>query len=125
MGVNSKALQLQAVYESHYFQLQVTQESISGTTSHLRCVWMRNEIEGLYDKIIITIVQSYTGKNITRLLPLALLLVQHTRNNTDGNKLVVCSGIALYYGDNYCNESNHSNKIILSFFWRSNFMDYI
>ena len=24
-----------------------------------------------------------------------------TRNNTDGNKLVIFSGIALYYGDNY------------------------
>ena len=25
----------------------------------------------------------------------------HTRNNTDGNKLVIFSGIALYYGDTY------------------------
>ena len=33
------------------------------------------------------------------LLPLALLLVLRTRNNTDGNKLVIFSGIALYYGD--------------------------
>jgi len=32
---------------------------------------------------------------------LALLLVLHTRNNTDGNKLVIFSGIASYYGDNY------------------------
>ena len=62
---------------------------------------MCNEIEGLYDKIIITIAPSYTGKNITHLLPLALLLVLHTRNNTDGNKLVIFSSIALYYGDNY------------------------
>ena len=38
---------------------------------------------------------------ITRLLPLALLLVLRTRNNTDGNKLVIFSGIAWYYGDNY------------------------
>jgi len=28
-------------------------------------------------------------KNITRLLPLTLLLVLHTHNNTDGNKLVI------------------------------------
>ena len=42
-----------------------------------------NEIEGSYDKIIITIVPSYTWKNITRLLPLALLLMLRTRNNTD------------------------------------------
>ena len=60
-----------------------------------------NEIEGSYNKIIITIVPSCTGKNITRLLPLALLLVLRTRNNTDGNKLVIFSGIALYYGDTY------------------------
>ena len=62
---------------------------------------MYNEIGGSYDKIIITIVPSYTGKNITRLLPLASLLVLHTRNNTDGNKLVIFSSIALYYGDTY------------------------
>ena len=55
----------------------------------------------LYDKIIITIVQSYTEKNITRSLPLALLLVLHTRNNTDSNKLVIFFGIPLYYGDSY------------------------
>ena len=57
---------------------------------------MCNEIEGSYDKIIITIVPSYTGKNTTR-----LLLMLCTRNNTDGNKLVIFSGIALYYGDTY------------------------
>ena len=32
---------------------------------------------------------------------MALLLVLRTRNNTDGNKLVIFSGIASYYGDNY------------------------
>ena len=47
--------------------------------------------------IIITIVPSYTGKNITCLLTLALLLVLCTCNNTDGNKLVIFSGIASYY----------------------------
>ena len=47
-----------------------------------------------------TIVPSYTGKKITHLLPLALLLVLHTHNNTDGNKLMIFSGIASYYGDN-------------------------
>ena len=62
---------------------------------------MCNEIEGSYDKINITIVPSYTRKSITRLLLLALLLMLQTRNNTDGNKLVIFSGIASYYGDNY------------------------
>ena len=111
MGVNGEALQLHTVYKKPYFLLQVTRESVSvlqvtwesvsGTASHARCIWTCNEIEGSYDKIIITIVPSYTGKNITHLLPLALLLVLHTRNNTDGNKLVIFSGIASYYGDNY------------------------
>ena len=45
----------------------------TGNASHARCVWTCNEIEGSYDKIIIIIVPSYTGKNITRLLPLNLL----------------------------------------------------
>ena len=40
------------------------QESIlvSGTSSHMHCVWMCNEIKGSYDNIIITI---RTTKNIT------------------------------------------------------------
>ena len=87
--------------ENPYQVLQVTRESVSGTTSHVRCVETCNEIEGSYNKIIITIVPSYTGKNITHLLLLALLLMLRTRNNTDGNKLVIFSGIALYYGDTY------------------------
>ena len=35
---------------------------------------MCNEIEGSYDKFIITIAPSYIRKNITRLLPSVLLL---------------------------------------------------
>ena len=101
MGVNGEALQLHAVHKKPYFLLQVTWESVSGTASHVRCIWTCNEIEGSYYKIIITIVPSYTRKSITHLLPLALLLVLHTRNNTDGNKFVIFSGIAWYYGDNY------------------------
>jgi len=75
MGVNGEALQLLAVYKKPYFYcksrdnlyqvLQVTWESVSGTASHARCVWMCNEIKGSYDKIIIIIVPSYTKKNIS------------------------------------------------------------
>ena len=72
--------------------LQVTWESVSGTASHARCSWTCNEIEGSHDKIIITIVSSYTGKNITHLLPLIGIV------NTDGNKLMIYSGIGLYCG---------------------------
>ena len=41
---------------------------------------------------------------------LALLLVLHTRNDRDGNKLVIFSGIALYYGDTCIVRSWHSQK---------------
>ena len=102
MGVNGEALQLLQFIKSRIFYcksrknpyqvLQVT-HAVSERTCH--------EIKGSYDKIIIIIVPSYTGKNITHLCPLALLLVLCTRNSTDGNKLVIFSGIALYYGDTY------------------------
>ena len=56
----------------------------------------------MMEKIIVTIVPSYTGKkNITHLLLLALLLMLQTRNNTDANKLVIFSSTALYYDDTY------------------------
>ena len=51
--------------------------------------------------VIFTIVPNYTGKNITRLLLLALLLVLHTHNNTHSNKLVIFSDMALCYRDTY------------------------
>ena len=109
-------MQLHAVYKKPSFFLQVMQESVSvlshtriciittsdmresvsGSTSHPRYIRTCNEITGLCNKIIINIVPSDTKKNSLILLPLALLLVQRTRNNTDGNKLisfnVVCTG---------------------------------
>ena len=39
-----------------------------------------------------TTVPSYTGIYITRLFPLALLLMLRTRSNSDGNKLVIYFG---------------------------------
>ena len=35
MGVNGEALQLHTVYKKPYVLLQVTQESVSGTISHM------------------------------------------------------------------------------------------
>ena len=55
-------------------------------------------IKSLNDNISITIVTKLYKKSLG-LLPLALLLMRRTRNNTDGNKLVIFSCIALYYGD--------------------------
>ena len=73
------------------------QESVLGTVV-IHSVWTCNEIEGSYDKIIITILQSYTGERTTRLLSSVLLLVLRTHDNTDYNKLIIFYGIALYYG---------------------------
>ena len=78
------SLQAAAVYKK---LLQVTWESESDTASRaLRLVWMRNEVH-----TIKSLLPKYTGKNITHLLLLVLLLVLRIRNNTDGNKLVIFS----------------------------------
>ena len=110
------ALQLHVVYKSCIF-LQTSHARIHiSTTCHVKiriryCKWraLRLNVQWF---IIITIVPSYTGKNITRLLTLALLLVLCTRNNTDGNKLVIFSGIASYYGDNYIMLILYTNCIL-------------
>ena len=108
MGINGESLQLHAVYKKkRIFYCKHARIRISTTShvrfriryaSHARCIWTCNEIESSYDKIIITILPSYTGKNHS--LPLAFLLVLSTRNNTDSNKLVIFFGIASYNGDN-------------------------
>ena len=72
---------------------------------------MCNEIEGSYNKIIITIVPSCTGKKYHSFV-VAIGIVTcagsvegcqqlHGLHNTDGNKLIILFGIALYYGDTY------------------------
>ena len=121
-GVNGEALQLRAVYKKLYFYykshenpyqvlratwklvsilLQVTWELYQV----LQVTWAASECamksKVLMIKIIINIVQTYTKKNITRLLPLTLLLMLYTRNNTDGNKFIIFSSIALYYSETY------------------------
>ena len=99
MGVNGEAFQLHAVYKSHifYYKSRKSHENTyqvqQVTCAASECA-MKSKVR--YDKIIITILPSYTGKNITRLLPLAFLYVLRTCNNTDGNKLVIFSSIALY-----------------------------
>ena len=64
MGVNREALQLCAVYKKlFFFGRQVTQKiRIRYYKSHAGCVRACNEIEGLHDKIIITIVRSVYPK---------------------------------------------------------------
>ena len=72
MGVNGEALQLHTVYKKPYFLLQVMWESVSVLqvtqnpyqVLQVMCAASEHAIKskGSYDKIIITIVQSYTGK---------------------------------------------------------------
>ena len=92
MGVNEEALQLHAVYKKPYFYYKSHEnlyQVLQVTCAASDCA-MKLKVRMI--KIIITIVPSY------RLLLLALLLVLRTRNITDGSKLMIFSGIALYYG---------------------------
>ena len=58
--------------------------------------------ENSYQVLQVTCAASERAmKSKVRMLLLALLLVLRTRNNTYSNKLVIFSGIALCYGDNY------------------------
>ena len=56
---------------------------------------MCNEIKGLYDEIIITIVSSYTRIKCHSFVDVGIV----TCNNTDSNKLMIFSGIASHCGD--------------------------
>ena len=114
MEANAKPLQLHTVYKRPYFFLmKVIRESISGATSHARiCVryyksrTLRLNVQGnqcLYDKIIITIVPTYTGKYHSFL---ANGKVTHVCTCTDGNKIF--SGIAWYSGDTYVYHTSNS-----------------
>ena len=62
-------------HENHISTASNVKTHIS-PTSHTCCIYMYNQSQKfLYDKIIITIVPSYTRKNITHLLPFVLLWV--------------------------------------------------
>ena len=45
--------------------------------------------------------ESVSGKKYHSFVAIGIVTRAATGNNTDGNKLVIFSGIALYYGDNY------------------------
>ena len=89
--------------------LQDIQEFVSGNASQVY-IWTCNEIKGSYNKIIITIVPSCTGKKYHSFVAIGIVTCAsnmegcqrlHGLHNTDGNKLMILSGIALYYGDTY------------------------
>ena len=86
------------LYQYYYKLRENPYQVLQVTWAASECA-MKSKV--LMTKIIINIVQTYTKKNITRLLPLALLLMLYTWNNTDGNKLIIFSSIALYYSETY------------------------
>ena len=84
MGVNGEPLQLHAVHKKSYFF----------TTSHknlyqvLQVTCTASE-HAMKLTVNISLTPSSTRNNIPQLLRLALLLMLDSRNNTDGNKLVI------------------------------------
>ena len=74
-GVNGEALQLHAVYEDIILHYK-SRENLYQLLQVMRAASERAmKVEGLYDKIIITMHSTKLyWKKITRLLPLALLL---------------------------------------------------
>ena len=74
-GSQWEALQLHAVYKKPYFFYYKLPENLYRYYKSRKNPYLRlkcNEIEALYDKIIITIVPSYTRKNITHLLTIQM-----------------------------------------------------
>ena len=82
---------------SYQLVLQVMQKSVLGHVHVSECA-MKSKV-----RMIKSLSPWYKAipKNIARLLPWALVLMLHTRSNTNGNKLMIFSSIALYYGDTY------------------------
>ena len=105
-----EVLQLYAVSKKPYFYFKARENLYQ--VLQVMCAASERAMKSKV-RMINTIVPSYTGKNIIHLLPLALLLVLRTRNNTDGNKLVIFFGIASYYGDyNYISSVCVNKKYI-------------
>ena len=81
MGINGEPLQLHAVNKNPYFFYYISYQVLQVT-----CTASEHVMKLTVD---ISLTPSYTGNNIPQLLRLALLLMLDTRNNTDGNKLVI------------------------------------
>ena len=85
MGVNGEPLQLHAVHKKPYFFYYMSHKNLYQVLQ-VTCTASEHEMKLMVD---ISLTPSYTGNNIPQLLQLALLLMLDTRNNTDGNKLVI------------------------------------
>ena len=113
MGVNVKPLQLHTVYKRPYsFLLNFIRESLSGATSHARiCVryyksrtlrlnvqWNRDS----YDKIIITIVPSCTGRYHSFVANGIVTHVTHSKQYRWQQKIFQCSWYLCVYMRTTC-----------------------
>ena len=101
---------MQFIYKKPSFLLQVSEnvyqycKSCKNPYQVLQVTCIRFNVQwGLYDKIIITISTKLYQKKYHSFVAVGIvtLVTLHTHNNTDGNKLMIFSGIALYYGDTY------------------------
>ena len=106
MGVNGEALQLHIVYKKPYFYCKSLENPHQYCKSHDNPYQVLQVMHALFEHAMKSKVHmvnhyhhsaSYSRKDITCLLSLALLLVLCTHNNTDSNKLVIfLVYIALY-----------------------------
>ena len=92
MGVNGKPCKKPYFFTTSHIRICIS------TASHVRICIRYYKSHAL--RLKVCMIKEH-HLHSTRLLPLTLLLVLPTRNNTHGNKLVIFSSIALYYGDNY------------------------
>ena len=86
MRVNGETLQLHAVYKKPYFVLQVTWEFV--LVLQVMCTTSKYATKS---KVRMMNHYHHSSKLYRKQL--------HTRNNTDGNKLMIFSSTPLYYGD--------------------------
>ena len=86
MRVNGETLQLHAVYKKPYFVLQVTWEFVLV----LQVMYTASKY-AMKSKVRMMNHYHHSSKLYRKQM--------HTRNNTDGNKLMIFSSTPLYYGD--------------------------
>ena len=93
-------MQLHTVNKSHIFNYKSRKspyQVLRATHAVSECA-MKSKVS--HDKIITT-VPSYTKKYHSFVAVDIVTHMAQPRNNTDGNKLVIFSSIALYYDDTY------------------------
>ena len=79
-----------SIYKAVFFLLQFTREFVSVLQlSHMHVSECAMKLKVRMINSLSPQYQAIPENDITHLLPMALLLVLHTHNNTDGNKLMI------------------------------------